>query len=94
MMKGQLTRAEAIKLAGIIAVDKVEALNCEPTNRVGYNGACQDDDLTEWSASVTLDNGDVLTAYYYTDNDEDEAMGNADGDGSVIDWIIAGYDID
>jgi hypothetical protein len=88
----KLTREQAIELVGIEAVEKVEAENCEPSNRVGFNGACQDDDLTEWSASVKV--GDrVLTAYYYTDNEQDEAMAENDGDGSAIDWTIDHYSI-
>lgn len=88
----KITRAEAIAAVGIEAVERVERVNCEPTNRVGYNGACQGNALTEWSAAVTV-RDDTLIAYYYTTNDDDAAMAAADGDGSVIDWDIAGYEI-
>lgn len=92
MEKGNLTREQAISEVGEAAVKAVEAKNCEPTNRVGYNGACQGDDFCEWSASVRVGDA-VLTAYYYTTNAEDEAMAAQDGDGSAIDWEIAGYEI-
>ena len=93
-MNKQLTREQAIEIVGIEAVKKVEAENCEPTGRVGFNGACQGDDLTEWSASVAASDKEGypvrLVAYYYTDNDEDQAMADA-GDGSVINWEISHY---
>lgn len=89
----RLTRDEAIKLAGIKAVEAVEAENCEPTNRVGFNGPCQGDDLTEWAASVTLDNGDTLTAYYYTDEDDEAEVEANGGDWGGIDWEISHYEI-
>ena len=96
--KGSLTREQAIETVGADAVNRVDREGCEPTNRVGYNGACQGDDLTEWSASVSCKDKDgnecVLLAYYYTDNDDDQAIGDADGDGSAIDWEIAGYEIE
>lgn len=92
MEKGNLTREQAISEAGEDAVKAVEAKNCEPTNRVGYNGACQGDALCEWSAGVQVGDA-VLTVYYYTNNKDDEAMAAQDGDGSAIDWEIAGYEI-
>ena len=95
--KGNLTREQAVAIVGDAAVDAVEGKNCEPTNRVGYNGECQDDELCEWSASVVYeDKGGlevVLTAYYYTTNEEDRIMAENSGDGSYIDWEIEGYDI-
>lgn len=97
MTKGNLTREEAVAAVGKDAVSKVESKNCEPTNRVGYNGACQNNDLCEWSASVSCEDKDgnkcTLVAYYYTTNEEDQAMADAGGDGSVIDWKVAGYEI-
>jgi hypothetical protein len=97
MQKGNLTREQAVSIMGESAVSKVEGKNCEPTNRAGYNGACQDDELCEWSASVSCKdtNGDdcTLVAYYYTTNEQDEAMAEADGDGSAINWDIEGFEI-
>lgn len=92
--KGKLTREEAIAIVGASAVAAVEGENCEPTNRVGYNGACQGDELTEWSASVSaVDREGIevsLVAYYYTTHDQDASL----GDGSTIDWEIAGYEVE
>lgn len=97
MTKKNLTREQALEIVGEVAVDKVERENCEPTNRVGYNGACQNDDLCEWSASVRCEDRDgtkcTLVAYYYTTNEQDQAMADADGDGSAIEWEIAGYEV-
>ena len=91
MEKGNLTRQDAINQAGLAAVEKVEHQCCEPTNRVGYNGAIQGDDLIEWSASVQIDDtACTLTAYYYTTQDELDAAGD---DLSNVDWTIAGYEI-
>lgn len=83
-------------MAGAAAVDKVDAENCEPTNRCGFNGRCQGDDECEYSATVNLDgneHGDTLTAYYYISNDDEQCLADNDGDGSAIDWEIAGYEI-
>jgi hypothetical protein len=95
MRKGRLTREQAAKEVGEELIVKLDAENCEPTGRVGYNGACQGDAETEWSASVVAQDADgdriVVTAYYYTDNEDDQRM--ADCDGSVIDWKIEGYEI-
>jgi len=95
--KGNLTREQAVAIVGEAAVDKAERENCEPTNRVGYNGACQNDDLCEWSACVSCEDKDgndcTLVAYYYTTNEQDQAMADAYGDGSAIDWEIAGYEV-
>jgi len=97
MQKGNLTREQAVAIVGEQSVDAVERKNCEPTNRVGYNGACQSDELCEWSASVSSKDADgndvVLTAYYYTSNKQDEIMAANYGDGSYIDWEIAGFEI-
>jgi hypothetical protein len=94
--RGNLTREQAIEIVGLEAVAKVEDKSCEPTHRVGYNGACQGDDLTEWSAWVGCeDKGGydcTLLAYYYTTNEEDQAIADA-SDGAAIDWEIAGYEV-
>jgi len=93
-MSKKMTRAEAVALVGEKAVDQVESKNCEPTNRVGFNGACQGDSSTEWSASVPCSVGEDeghLIAVYYTTPEQDEAMGAAGGDGSAINWTIDHY---
>ena len=97
MQKGNMTREQALAAVSAQAVDAVERKNCEPTGRVGYNGACQGDALCEWSASVRCKDKDgndcTLAAYYYTTNEQDEVMAANSGDGSYIDWEIAGYEI-
>lgn len=90
-----LTREQAIAIVGVAAVEKVEAENCEPTNRVGFNGACQGDDECEWSAFIGCEDlsGEKcrLTAYYYTTNEEDELIGE---DGSSITWVIHHFSVE
>lgn len=97
MKKGNLTREQVVAILGEQVVDTVERKNCEPTNRVGYNGECQGDDLCEWSAAVVCKDNDgldvVLTAYYYTTNEDDRIMSENDGDGSCINWEIEGFEI-
>jgi hypothetical protein len=92
MKKWTMTREQVEGLVGQEALIRLDGENCEPTNRLGYNGACQGDELTEWSASIKV-GSETLIAYYYTDNDEDALMADNDGDGSLINWTIAGYDI-
>ena len=87
-----MNREQAVLVAGIVAVEAVEAKNCEPTNRVGYNGACQGDARCEWSAAIECEAG-TLVAYYYTTNEQDAEMSAHEGDGSVIDWVIDRYEV-
>jgi len=88
MTKGNLTREQAVELVGEAAVSAAENCNCDITGRVGYNGACQGDELTEWRASAS-----GVEVYYYTTNEEDKVMAENDGDGSSIDWTVAGYEV-
>lgn len=94
MQKGNLTREQAVAIVGEAAVSKAEAANCEPTNRVGYNGACQGDAEIEWSASASAEDKDgtdcTVTAYYYTSQEEIDAAGD---DLSSVHWTIAGYEV-
>lgn len=92
MSNTNLTREQAIALVGQGAVTRVENESCEPTNRVGYNGACQGNALTEWSATVQIDSETRITAYYYTDNDEDAMAAECD-DLSCINWEIDHYTV-
>lgn len=74
-------REKAIARVGVSNVESVERLNCEPTNRVGFNGSCQGDDFIEWAASLLLELGGIpvtLTVYYYTDA-EDEVVATEQG---------------
>lgn len=94
MKKGNLTREQAIELVGIKAVEAAEAKGCEPTNRVGYNGAMQGDDLIEWSSGASCEDKAgsecSVIAYYYTSQEEVDAAGD---DLSNVDWVIAGYEV-
>lgn len=96
-METLLTKDQAIQAVGRKAVEEVETKNCEVSNIVGYNGACQGNEYTMWHADVscTFEGEDeaVLRAVYYTTNEQDAAMEAAGGDGSVIDWEIAGYQL-
>ena len=75
-MKGSKSRDEVIAIVGIEAVEKAERGPYVMTNRVGYNGACQGDELTEWCAALPCKDNDgyncTLEVYCYTTNQEDE----------------------
>ena len=93
MRKGNLTREEAIKIAGEAAVNAVETENCDFTNRVGYNGSCQGDSEVEFSAAVKCADADgdeaTLVVYYYQSA---EAVDSAQELGD-LDWQVEGYEI-
>jgi len=93
MKKGTLTREEAIEIVGVDAVDAVDGISCEPTNRVGYNGSCQGDEETEYACSVEAkdkDGNDVhLIAYYYQDADTEDEENDLD----ALVWNIEGYEV-
>lgn len=93
MRKGNLTREEAVAIVGEAAVAKVDAADCDFTNRVGYNGACQGDEEVEFDASVACEDADgvdvSLVAYYYQDAEDVEASEGLD----TLDWVIYGYEI-
>jgi hypothetical protein len=97
MKKGTLTREQAVEVFGEDNVRELESHNCEPTGRVGYNGAVHGDSLCEWSASAEFhdrdENSVSLIAYHYTTNEEDAQIAAADGDGSAITWKIHGFEI-
>jgi len=94
MKKGNLTREQAVAQVGESAVAKVDAENCEFTNRVGFNGSVQGDDEVEFSASVACEDKDgyevSLVAYYYQDADVVDENGE---DLSNLDWEIEGYEV-
>jgi hypothetical protein len=97
MEKGSLTREEAIAKVGESAVVAVEKENSQPTNRVGYNGVSMNDDECEFASSVIAEDADgdevTLVAYYYISNEDEQIMVDNDGDGSYINWTIAGYEV-
>lgn len=90
MQKGDLNKDQAIAIVGEEAVNKIEHAVAEPTGRVGFNGACQGDDSTEWIAvqkCKTVSGDDAyLYAYYYTSNKQDENLDS-------VNWKIAGYQV-
>jgi hypothetical protein len=87
--KGTLSREQAIHAIGIELVDKVDAANCEPTNRVQTDG----DDGVEFAASVETGDGEYgrmsLTAYYY----QSAADLRGVPDLSNLNWTVAGYEL-
>jgi hypothetical protein len=90
MRKGNLNREEAIKKAGLEAVEKVEALDCNFTNRLQTDG----DDSVEFAANVEFVDSEgidrVLTAYYYQTPEDLERVGDNLG---YLNWEIEGYEI-
>jgi hypothetical protein len=91
MRHGNLTREQAIEIAGQEAVDAVERENCEPTSRCQTDG----DTAVEFAASITCTHRDgapaTLTAYYYQ---TPEALATCDGDDySRLDWEINGWEV-
>ena len=80
--KGNLNREQAVAQVGEEAVAKVEAENCDFTNRVMDGG------LVEFSASVKVGD-EMLVAYYYQTQDAVDAANDL-GD---LAWEIEGYEI-
>jgi hypothetical protein len=89
MKHGKMTREQAIETVGAELVSKLDSVNCEPTGRL----QCDGDDTTEYTASIKTADGGTLIAYYYTTPEQEQAISDADGDGSAIDWEIHGYEI-
>lgn len=86
MKKGDLTRNQAINICGIDAVNRLDSINCDFTNRAQTDG----DNAVEFSASINCtDNNGTLIAYYYQDQDD---IDNTDDLGS-LDWEINGYEV-
>lgn len=89
MRKGELTREQAIDICGLDAVNKLDTVNCDFTNRVQTDG----DDAVEFAASISCKDSDgedcTLIAYYYQDQ---ESVDAADDLGS-LDWEINGYEV-
>lgn len=56
---------QAIHICGKEAIEKVKSINCEFTGRV--IDECEE--VTEMSASITLEDGRELTILYLIDND-------------------------
>ena len=94
--KGNLNRKQAVAIIGEDVVSSAEGENCEPTGRVGYNGACQGDELTEWSASadgVDKDGTECSVRIYYYTTESDAKLAEETGDWGSVNWKIAGYEV-
>ena len=52
-MNNAMTRTEAARIVGESTLLQLDRVNCEPTNRVGFNGAIQGDESCEWAASIS-----------------------------------------
>jgi hypothetical protein len=92
MRKGKLTREQAIEIAGIEVVEKLDNENCDFTNRV----QCDGDTAVEFSASVHYtdpefvgENNTTLIAYYYQEEEDLDGI----EDLSDLGWEIAGYEV-
>jgi hypothetical protein len=92
MRKGRLSREDAIRLAGIDAVNRLDNENCDYTNRIQTDG----DTAVEFSASVKFtdpeyagENNSTLVAYYYQEEKDLEGV----EDLSDLDWTIEGYEV-
>jgi hypothetical protein len=88
--KGKLTRDQAVEIVGEAAVAKVEATNCDFTNRLMPN--C--DDIVEFAAAVRCEDNDgmecTLIAYYYPTQEE---LDDAGDDLGNVPWEIEGYEV-
>ncbi len=87
MREGLLSQEEAIERVGIEAVNQVDVLNCDFTNRQ------QNDGTIEFSSNVECMENDepvMLTAYYYQDEDSVEQVEELD----LLDWEVAGYTVE
>lgn len=79
-----MKRSEIIKLVGFDKVLELDNVNCDLTNRL------TGDDTVEFIASVKLDSGDRLTAYYYQDSEAVQAC----DDLAALNWQIDHYTLE
>ena len=92
--EASMNRKQAIDMVGINKVQELEALNCEPTSRA-YDHA---EGQIEWSASLdteTIPDGEpcTITAYYYTDAEDERTVEDNGGDWGGITWTVSHYTI-
>lgn len=88
----KLNREQAIKIAGIKNVEKVESRSCVPTSRLIYPSfEPEHEGMQEFTASIRFNEGNTLTAYYYQTNEDIEENQE---DLSMLDWNIDHYEID
>jgi hypothetical protein len=76
-----LTRKQAIDLCGIEAVDRVDSANADFSGR-------ELEDTIEFTASVSCGD-DTLTAYYYQDRRDVDAVENLD----ELSWTVMHYTV-
>lgn len=88
--KGTLTRSQVVSAVGEDAVKRVEAENCDFTNRL----QCDGDERVEFSATVGATDAEGnsvrLVAFYYQTQ---AALAAAGDDLSSCDWTVEGYDV-
>ena len=82
MIKGNMTREQAVARVGEQAVARVERENCEYTDRIMDNG------LAEFAAHVPVGD-DILIAYYYQTQEAIDAAGDLD----QLGWDVEGYEV-
>ena len=88
MRHGKMTREQAIREAGLLAVETLETENCDFSGRVQTDG----DLSVEFTASVSYTDADgerrTLIAYYYQMQDALDQVEDLD----QLDWDIEGYE--
>lgn len=88
--KGNLTREQAVAISTEATVRRLEAAECDFTNRLMDDN----DDRVEFSAHISFvdDDGQVSTmlAYYYPTQKE---LDDAGDDLGSVDWVIEGYEV-
>jgi len=88
MRHGSLSRDEVIYRVGKEIVEKLDAVNCDFTNRLQTDG----DTSVEFSASIDAVEDDcsvTVVAYYYQDEDDVANCESLD----ELNWEIEGYEI-
>ena len=87
--KGNLSREQAVAIVGEHAVARVDAANCDFTNRV----QCDGDSRVEFAARVRCEDKDgnqcTLVAYYYQEQAAVDAVEQLD----QLDWSVEGYEV-
>lgn len=89
MEKDNLTREQAVALAGESLVAVADAAIAEYSNRVGHNGSVQGDDCTEFAVVARAGNICVTVYYYSSAEDHD----NAGEDLPALDRTPTGYEV-
>lgn len=86
------TKTQAVEIVGSKVVEEVEALNCEPTGRVIYPAfEPEHEGMQEFSATLSLEDGGRITAYYYQ---SDEDLEEYNDDISMLVWEVEHFEIE